>query len=226
MATASSRWDQAQSAGGHRQPEIDISVTPELAARCADAASAMGAVPQSLDCHQHPRYEGKLSSGAHAAVETDLLLILVPAIWSASRCPRHGKAEMSFTHAAPTSSTSGWRYHGRTDAALRHCRPRFRRRQPGERGGHNPLEPAAHAIPVLGWAALSISDYRAKLQQDDGLITVTDANSLVKEVSTLLTDEDYRLWYGMSMRKCCTRTSRARCRVCQLLQPYLPQRSH
>ncbi len=66
-----------------------------------------------------------------------------------------------------------------------------------ERGGHNPLEPAAHAIPVLmGPHTFNFKDICAKLQQDDGLITVTDADSLVREVSTLLTDEDYRLWYG------------------------------
>lgn len=66
-----------------------------------------------------------------------------------------------------------------------------------ERGGHNPLEPAAHAIPVLmGPHTFNFKDICAKLQQADGLITVTDADSVVKEVSTLLTDEDYRLWYG------------------------------
>ena len=66
-----------------------------------------------------------------------------------------------------------------------------------ERGGHNPLEPAAHAIPVLmGPHTFNFKDICAKLQQAEGLITVTDADSVVKEVSTLLTDEDYRLWYG------------------------------
>lgn len=66
-----------------------------------------------------------------------------------------------------------------------------------ERGGHNPLEPAAHAIPVLmGPHTFNFKDICAKLQQAEGLIAVTDADSVVKEVSTLLTDEDYRLWYG------------------------------
>jgi hypothetical protein len=50
-----------------------------------------------------------------------------------------------------------------------------------ERGGHNPLEPAAHAIPVLmGPHTFNFKDICAKLQQADGLITVTDADSVVK----------------------------------------------
>ena len=70
-----------------------------------------------------------------------------------------------------------------------------------------------------------IKDYN-KLQQDDGLITVTDANSLVKEVSTLLTDEDYRLWYGRHAVEVLHQNQGALSRLLQLLQPYLPQRSH
>ncbi|MCS5945564.1 hypothetical protein LNP25_07190 [Klebsiella variicola subsp. variicola] len=84
-----------------------------------------------------------------------------------------------------------------------------------ERGGHNPLEPAAHAIPVLmGPHTFNFKDICAKLQQDDGLITVTDADSLVREVSTLLTDEDYRLWYGRHAVEV-LHQNQARCRVCQ-----------
>jgi 3-deoxy-D-manno-octulosonic-acid transferase len=83
-----------------------------------------------------------------------------------------------------------------------------------ERGGHNPLEPAAHAIPVLmGPHTFNFKDICARLQQDDGLITVTDVNSLVTQVSNLLTDEDYRLWYGRHAVEVCIKT-RARSRVC------------
>ncbi len=46
-----------------------------------------------------------------------------------------------------------------------------------ERGGHNPLEAAAHAIPVLmGPHTINFKDICAKLAQDDGLITVTDTD--------------------------------------------------
>jgi hypothetical protein len=90
-----------------------------------------------------------------------------------------------------------------------------------ERGGHNPLEPAAHAIPVLmGPHTFNFKDICAKLQQDDGLITVTDADSLVKEVSTLLTDEDYRLWYGRHAVEVLHQNQGALSRLLQLLQPY------
>jgi 3-deoxy-D-manno-octulosonic-acid transferase len=96
-----------------------------------------------------------------------------------------------------------------------------------ERGGHNPLEPAAHAIPVLmGPHTFNFKDICAKLQQADGLITVTDAHSIVKEVSTLLTDEDYRLWYGRHAVEVLHQNQGALTRLLQLLQPYLPLRSH
>ena len=66
-----------------------------------------------------------------------------------------------------------------------------------ERGGHNPLEAAAHAIPVLmGPHTFNFKDICARLEQASGLITVTDATTLVKEVSSLLTDADYRSFYG------------------------------
>ncbi len=83
-----------------------------------------------------------------------------------------------------------------------------------ERGGHNPLEPAAHAIPVLmGPHTFNFKDICAKLQQDDGLITVTDADSLVREVSTLLTMKITVCGMAVTRWKCCIKT-RARCRVC------------
>ncbi len=48
----------------------------------------------------------------------------------------------------------------------------------------------------MGPHTFNFKDICSRLQEAEGLITVTDADSLVKEVSTLLTDEDYRLWYG------------------------------
>lgn len=50
-----------------------------------------------------------------------------------------------------------------------------------ERGGHNPLEAAAHAIPVLmGPHTFNFKDICARLEQASGLITVTDATTLAK----------------------------------------------
>ena len=96
-----------------------------------------------------------------------------------------------------------------------------------ERGGHNPLEPAAHAIPVLmGPHTFNFKDICSRLQQADGLITVTDANSLDKEIGTLLTDEDYRLYYGRHAVDVLHQNQGALQRLLHLLEPHLPQRNH
>ncbi len=96
-----------------------------------------------------------------------------------------------------------------------------------ERGGHNPLEPAAHAIPVLmGPHTFNFKDICARLQQADGLITVTDADALTHEISTLLTDEDYRLYYGRHAVEVLHQNQGALQQLLRLLEPYLPQRNH
>lgn len=57
-------------------------------------------------------------------------------------------------------------------------------------GGHNPLEPAAHAIPVLmGPYIFNFSDICEKLHELGGLMIVTDVVSIVKIISMLLQDE-------------------------------------
>ncbi|QWA11083.1 lipid IV(A) 3-deoxy-D-manno-octulosonic acid transferase [Sodalis ligni] len=95
-----------------------------------------------------------------------------------------------------------------------------------ERGGHNPLEAAAHAVPVLmGPHIFNFRDICSKLAEAGGLITVTDVPSLVKEISTLLTDEDYRLYYGRHAVEVLHQNQGALQRLLQLLEPYLPQRS-
>jgi len=96
-----------------------------------------------------------------------------------------------------------------------------------ERGGHNPLEPAAHAIPVLmGPHTFNFKDICARLGQASGLITVTDAQDLVKEVSSLLTDEDYRNFYGRHAVEVLYQNQGALQRLLQLLEPYLPPKNH
>ncbi|NDL64784.1 lipid IV(A) 3-deoxy-D-manno-octulosonic acid transferase [Acerihabitans arboris] len=95
-----------------------------------------------------------------------------------------------------------------------------------ERGGHNPLEAAAHAIPVLmGPYTINFKDICGKLAEAGGLITVSDVPSLVKEVTTLLTDEDYRLYYGRHAVEVLHQNQGALQRLLHLLEPYLPQRS-
>ncbi|MCV9379535.1 MULTISPECIES: lipid IV(A) 3-deoxy-D-manno-octulosonic acid transferase [Hafnia] len=96
-----------------------------------------------------------------------------------------------------------------------------------ERGGHNPLEPAAHAIPVLmGPHTINFKDICARLEQADGLITVTDAASLVKEITTLLTDEDYRSYYGRHAVEVLYQNQGALQKLLHLLEPYLPVKNH
>ena len=96
-----------------------------------------------------------------------------------------------------------------------------------ERGGHNPLEPAAHAIPVLmGPHTFNFKDICARLEQASGLITVTDAASLEKEVSSLLADADYRSFYGRHAVEVLYQNQGALQRLLQLLEPYLPPKTH
>lgn len=96
-----------------------------------------------------------------------------------------------------------------------------------ERGGHNPLEAAAHAIPVLmGPHTFNFKDICARLDQASGLITVTDATSLAKEVSSLLTDADYRNFYGRHAVEVLYQNQGALQRLLQLLEPYLPPKTH
>lgn len=96
-----------------------------------------------------------------------------------------------------------------------------------ERGGHNPLEPAAHAIPVLmGPHIFNFKDICARLEQADGLITVTDEASLVKELASLLSDEDYRSYYGRHAVEVLYQNQGALQRLLDLLEPYLPPRQH
>ncbi|MGL9720600.1 lipid IV(A) 3-deoxy-D-manno-octulosonic acid transferase [Symbiopectobacterium sp.] len=96
-----------------------------------------------------------------------------------------------------------------------------------ERGGHNPLEPAAHAIPVLmGPHTFNFKDICLKLSEAGGLITVKDADSIVKEVNSLLTDEDYRLYYGRHAVGVLHQNQGALQRLLTLLEPYLPPRAN
>ncbi|WP_273827186.1 lipid IV(A) 3-deoxy-D-manno-octulosonic acid transferase [Providencia rettgeri] len=92
-----------------------------------------------------------------------------------------------------------------------------------ETGGHNPLEAAAHALPVLmGPHTFNFKDICGKLAQADGLITVTDSESMEQAVTSLLSDEDYRLYYGRHAAEVLHENQGALQRLLKLLQPYLP----
>ncbi|WP_435946693.1 lipid IV(A) 3-deoxy-D-manno-octulosonic acid transferase [Dryocola sp. BD586] len=218
--------------------KFDISVTPELAARAI-----------TLRRQWAPRRKVWIATSTHDGEESiildahrqllakfpDLLLILVP------RHPERFKDAKELVQKGGFSYTlrsSGEIPSGSTQVVIGDSMGElmllygiadlaFVGGSLVERGGHNPLEPAAHAIPVLmGPHIFNFKDICAKLQQADGMITVTDAASLVNEITTLLTDEDYRMYYGRHAVEVLHQNQGALQRLLQLLQPYLPQRSH
>ncbi|MEM6162419.1 lipid IV(A) 3-deoxy-D-manno-octulosonic acid transferase [Erwinia sp. P6884] len=218
--------------------KFDISVTPELAARAI-----------TLRRQWAPRRPVWIATSTHEGEESiildahrrllsrfpDLLLILVPRHPERFSTAREltQKAGFSFTLRSSGEIPSGstqvvigdtmgelMLLYGIADLA-------FVGGSLVERGGHNPLEAAAHALPVLmGPHTFNFKDICARLQQADGMITVTDAASLDKEIGTLLTDEDYRLYYGRHAVEVLHQNQGALQRLLQLLEPYLPQRNH
>jgi 3-deoxy-D-manno-octulosonic-acid transferase len=64
------------------------------------------------------------------------------------------------------------------------------------------------------------------LQQAEGLITVSDAAALEKEVANLLQDDDYRRYYGRHAVEVLHQNQGALQRLLQLLEPHLPPRAH
>jgi len=66
-----------------------------------------------------------------------------------------------------------------------------------ERGGHNPLEPAALAKPVLmGPSVYNFSDISEHLLNANGLCHVKSANALATTINQLLSDDSARLTMG------------------------------
>ncbi|MDT9587051.1 MAG: lipid IV(A) 3-deoxy-D-manno-octulosonic acid transferase [Candidatus Arsenophonus melophagi] len=96
-----------------------------------------------------------------------------------------------------------------------------------EKGGHNPLEAAAHALPVLmGPYTFNFKDICAKLKQADGLITIYDSTSLICSVSYLLKNADHRLYHGRKAAEILHKNQGALEKLLKLLKPYLPPVNH
>lgn len=94
------------------------------------------------------------------------------------------------------------------------------------RGGHNPLEPAAHAIPVLmGPHTWNFTSICARLEAADALIRVLNRGTLIQKVSALLQDDDYRQYYGRHAAMVLHQNQGALQRLIKLLDPYLPARN-
>lgn len=218
--------------------KFDISVTPELAARAVALRRQWAAHrPVWIATSTHEGEEAIILE-THKKLLTQfpqLLLILVP------RHPeRFPKAEqltretglkytLRSTDAVPDAQTQVvigdtmgelMLLYGIADLA-------FVGGSLVERGGHNPLEAAAHAIPVImGPHTFNFKNICAKLDQAEGLITVTDSESMATAIASLLNDEDYRRYYGRHAVEVLHENQGALLRLLTLLSPYLPPRSH
>jgi 3-deoxy-D-manno-octulosonic-acid transferase len=71
-----------------------------------------------------------------------------------------------------------------------------------ERGGHNPLEPAALGKPVLmGQHVFNFSDICQRLKLAKGLTLVASQSELTQELLSLLTDNNKLLTMGHNAQK-------------------------
>jgi len=96
-----------------------------------------------------------------------------------------------------------------------------------ERGGHNPLEPSAHAIPVImGPHIWNFKDICGRLEQAQGLITVADQAALYHEMVQLLTDSDLRKYYGLHAVDVLHQNQGALQQLLHIVEPYLNAQSH
>lgn len=81
-------------------------------------------------------------------------------------------------------------------------------------GGHNPLEPAAHACPVVvGPYTNNVRDIISHLRAVGGVVEVGDGTELAKEVISLLTDRERHLKIGVAGRFVAEANSGATARV-------------
>ncbi|MBA0159651.1 lipid IV(A) 3-deoxy-D-manno-octulosonic acid transferase [Pectobacterium versatile] len=217
--------------------KFDISVTPELAARAITLRRQWAPHrPVWIATSTHEGEEAIVLAAHRQLLGTypDLLLILVPRHPERFSTTQALAENLGFTY---TLRSSGEQPPANTQVVIGDTMGElmllygiadlaFVGGSLVERGGHNPLEAAAHAIPVLmGPHTFNFKDICNKLDQADGLITVTDADSLGKEVGKLLADEDYRLYYGRHAVEVLHQNQGALQMLLTLLEPYLPQRT-
>ncbi|MCT6516254.1 lipid IV(A) 3-deoxy-D-manno-octulosonic acid transferase [Proteus vulgaris] len=218
--------------------KFDISVTPELAARAVALRRQWAAHRPVWIATSTHEGEETIILETHKKLLTQfpqLLLILVPRhperFPKAEQLTREAglKYTLRSTDAVPDAQTQVvigdtmgelMLLYGIADLA-------FVGGSLVERGGHNPLEAAAHAIPVImGPYTFNFKNICAKLDQAEGLITVTDSGSMATAIASLLNDEDYRRYYGRHAVEVLHENQGALLRLLTLLSPYLPPRSH
>lgn len=91
-----------------------------------------------------------------------------------------------------------------------------------ERGGHNPLEPAAHSLPVLmGPYVFNFKEICQRLENEGGLIFVNSSEELVEQLNRLLTDQNNRIEIGKAAFAVLQKNQGALDRLIQLIGRYL-----
>lgn len=92
-------------------------------------------------------------------------------------------------------------------------------------GGHNPLEPAAHNIPIItGPYIFNFQDIYVKLRKLNGLFDISDSKSLITTISSLLKNKELRIYYGNCAAKIFHENKGALQKLLNLLQNYIPKK--
>ncbi|MGL4860352.1 MAG: lipid IV(A) 3-deoxy-D-manno-octulosonic acid transferase [Enterobacteriaceae bacterium] len=218
--------------------KFDIAVTPELAARAVTLRHQWASQrPVWIAASTHDPEEQTILSAHQELLKKvpDLLLILVPRHPERFSTVRHlvEQAGLSYimrsSGAVPGSQTQVvigdtmgelMLLYGIADIA-------FIGGSLIERGGHNPLEPAAHGIPVImGPHVTNFREICSKLQAENAQLTVNNSTELVNIVSQLLEDEGMRHAYGRRAQEVLVRNQGALQKLLGLLEPLLPQRRY
>ncbi|SQI34338.1 3-deoxy-D-manno-octulosonic-acid transferase [Leminorella richardii] len=218
--------------------KFDISVTPELSSRALSLRRQWAPHrPVWIATSTHDGEEQIILNAHRALLERfpDLLLILVP---------RHPER---FSVAEQLTASAGLKFVTRSSGVVPSEQDQviigdtmgelmllygvadfaFVGGSLVERGGHNPLEPAAHGLPVIvGPHTFNFKDICSKLQLAEGLIVVSNAEELVEAAERLLNDEACRRSYGQNAANVLMQNQGALEKLLALLEPYLPTRIH
>ncbi|CRK85989.1 3-deoxy-D-manno-octulosonic acid transferase [Candidatus Providencia siddallii] len=89
-------------------------------------------------------------------------------------------------------------------------------------GGHNPLEPAAHSLPIImGPYIYNFKNICEKLIKYDGLILVKDWKSMLNIMINLLSNKSLRVHHGKCAAKVLHENQGVSSKILKLLHPYL-----
>lgn len=91
-----------------------------------------------------------------------------------------------------------------------------------QHGGHNPLEPAAHAIPlIMGPYTFNFHDICTQLYESNGLINVSNSESLIHTISILLNNKTLRIYHGRCAAQVLQKNKGSLKKLLSLLHNYL-----